>query len=63
LQLASHHVRYHKRAFLKTSIRRIAEARKRGELPPAEEGCPLTEFDQGRLEILKHRMACQASGG
>jgi hypothetical protein len=33
--------------------RRIAEARNRGELPPAEEERPLTEFEQRRLEILK----------
>ena len=32
---------------------RIAEARKRGELPPAEEERPMTEFEQRRLEILK----------
>jgi hypothetical protein len=38
---------------LESAKRRIAEARKRGELPPAEEGRPLTEFDQWRLEILK----------
>jgi hypothetical protein len=33
--------------------RRIAEARKRGELPPAEEERPLTEFEHRRLEDLK----------
>jgi hypothetical protein len=33
--------------------RRIAEARKHGELPPVEEERPLTEFEQRRLEILK----------
>jgi hypothetical protein len=38
---------------LEAAHRRIAEARKRGELPPAEEGRPLTEYDQRRLEILK----------
>jgi hypothetical protein len=38
---------------LEAADRRIAEARKRGELPPAEEERPLTEFDQRRLEILK----------
>jgi hypothetical protein len=38
---------------LESAKRSIAEARKRGELPPAEEGRPLTEFDQWRLEILK----------
>ena len=38
---------------LEAAHRRIAEARERGELPPAEEGRPLTEFDQRRLEILK----------
>jgi hypothetical protein len=41
------------RQHLEAAHRRIAEARKRGELPPAEEGRPLTEFDQRRLEILK----------
>jgi hypothetical protein len=38
---------------MEAAHRRIAEARKRGELPPAEEERPLTEFDQRRLEILK----------
>jgi hypothetical protein len=38
---------------LEAAHRRIAEARKRGELPPAEEERPLTEYDQRRLEILK----------
>jgi hypothetical protein len=38
---------------LEAADRRIAEAVKRGELPPAEEGRPLTEYDQRRLEILK----------
>jgi hypothetical protein len=38
---------------LEAAHRRIAEARKRGELPLAEEGRRLTEFDQRRLEILK----------
>ena len=38
---------------LEAAHRRIAEARKRGELPPAEEERPLTEFDQRQLEILK----------
>ena len=38
---------------LEAAKRRIAEARKRGELPPAEEERPLTEIEQRRLEILK----------
>jgi hypothetical protein len=38
---------------LEAAHRRIAEARKRGELPPAEEERPLTEFEQRRLEDLK----------
>jgi shikimate kinase len=38
---------------LEAAHRRIAEARKRGELPPAEEERPLTELEQRRLEILK----------
>jgi hypothetical protein len=37
---------------LEAAQRRIAEARKRGELRPAEEERPLTEFEQRRLEIL-----------
>jgi hypothetical protein len=37
---------------LEAAKRRIAETRKRGELPPAEEERPLTEFEQRRLEIL-----------
>jgi hypothetical protein len=41
---------------LESAKRRIAEARKRGELPPAEEGRPLTEFDQWRLESRPHGM-------
>jgi hypothetical protein len=36
---------------------RIVEARKCGELPPAEEERPLTPFEQRRLEILK-QAAC-----
>jgi hypothetical protein len=38
---------------LEAAHRRIAEARKRGELPLADEERPLIEFDQRRLEILK----------
>ena len=38
---------------LEAAHRRIAEAGKRGELPPVEEERPLTEYDQRRLEILK----------
>ena len=38
---------------IEAANRRIAEAVKRCELPPAEEGRPLTEYDQRRLEILK----------
>ena len=38
---------------LEAAHRRIAEARKRGELPPAEEERLLTEFKQRRLEDLK----------
>ena len=38
---------------LEAAHRRIAEARKRGELPPAEEERPLTEYEQRRLEVLK----------
>jgi hypothetical protein len=45
---------------LEAAHRRIAEARKRGELPPAEEERPLTEFEQRRLEDLGGRLACRA---
>jgi hypothetical protein len=49
---------------LEAAHRRIAETRNRGELPSAEEGRPLTEFDQRRPgDFEAGRMACQASGG
>ena len=41
---------------LEAAHRRIAEARKRSELPPAEEERPLAEFEQQRLGILKQAL-------